>query len=67
VLSIGFTALAYKVWQSRAGESADTSDEASLYAVKSGDRAARNLFAFSILYLFAIFGVLAAEHLIRAL
>ncbi len=67
VLNFGFIALAIKVWRSRAGEHADSADEASLYAVKSGDLAARNLFAFSIIYLFVIFGVLAAESLLRGL
>jgi len=66
LLNIGFLALAYKVWTSRAGEIADSADEASLYEVKSGDRAARNLFAYSIIYLFASFGVLAAEALLQA-
>ena len=64
LLNIGFLALAFKVWTSRAGETAEASDEASLYEVKSGDRAARNLFAYSIIYLFATFGVLAAEALL---
>ena len=66
LLNIGFLALAFKVWTSRAGEIAEASDEASLYEVKSGDRAARNLFAYSIIYLFATFGVLAAEALLGA-
>lgn len=66
LLNIGFIALAVKVWKSRAGETADSADEASLYAVKAGDRAARNMFAFSIIYLFAIFGVLAAESLLSS-
>lgn len=66
LLNIGFLALAFKVWTSRAGEIAEASDEASLYEVKSGDRAARNLFAYSIIYLFATFGVLAAEGLLSA-
>ena len=66
LLNIGFLALAFKVWKSRAGEKADAADEASLYDVTAGDRAARNLFAYSIIYLFAIFGVLAAEALLRA-
>ena len=65
LLNIGFLALAFKVWKSRAGEIADSADEASLYEVKSGDRAARNLFAYSIIYLFATFGVLAAEGLLH--
>lgn len=64
LLNTGFLALAFKVWKSRAGEIADSADEASLYEVKSGDRAARNLFAYSIIYLFATFGVLAAEALL---
>ena len=67
VLNLAFLAMAYKVWTSRAGEIADSADEASLYAVKSGDRAARNLFAYSIIYLFAIFGVLALETVLRGL
>ncbi|WP_026941156.1 heme o synthase [Hellea balneolensis] len=66
LLNIGFLALAFKVWKSRAGEIAESADEASLYEVKSGDRAARNLFAYSIIYLFATFGVLAAEALLAA-
>jgi len=66
LLNLGFLALAFKVWKSRAGEIADSADEASLYEVKSGDRAARNLFAYSIIYLFATFGVLAAEALLIA-
>ena len=66
VLNIGFLVLAYRVWQSRAGERADAADEASLYDVKQGDASARNLFLFSIIYLFAIFGSLAAESLIRS-
>lgn len=64
LLNIGFVALAFTVWRSRAGERADLSNEASLYAVKTGDKAARNLFAFSIIYLFGIFGALAADHLL---
>jgi protoheme IX farnesyltransferase len=67
VLNLGFIALAFKVWRSRAGEQADSADEASLYDVRAGDRAARNLFAFSIIYLFVIFGVLAAESLLKGL
>jgi len=67
LLNLAFIALAFKVWRSRAGEIADSANEASLYEVKKGDRAARNLFAFSIIYLFAIFGVLAAEALMRSI
>ncbi len=63
-LNIGFVALAFKVWRSKAGEIPEDKTDTSLYAVKSGDRAARNLFAYSIVYLFAIFSVLAAEALL---
>ncbi len=67
LLNIGFVVLAFRVWKSRAGEQVDAADEAGLYAVKAGDIAARNLFAFSIIYLFVIFGILAAEQLIAGL
>lgn len=67
LLNAGFLLLAYRVWQSRAGESANAADEASLYDVKVGDKAARNLFAYSIIYLFVIFGVIAAEHILKLL
>jgi heme o synthase len=46
-----FVWYAYKVFQIREGREADT--------------AARTLFGFSILYLFALFLVLLAEHTIR--
>ena len=64
VLNLTFVALTFKVFKSRAGEIADSADEASLYDVQKGDRAARNLFAFSIVYLFVIFGALAADNLL---
>ena len=64
-LNIAFLALTLKVYRSRAGETAESSDEAGLYAVKTGDRAARNLFAFSIIYLFAMFALLAADKFIQ--
>ena len=67
LLNIGFIALAFKVWRSDAGERHGSSKEASLYAVKAGDLTARNLFAFSILFLFGIFGALAIEHLLVGL
>ncbi len=34
-----------------------------LYDVKAASRAARNLFAFSIFYLFLLFAALLCEHL----
>ena len=64
LLNLAFLVMAYKVWQSRAGDRGQDLDEASLYAVQAGNRAARNLFAFSIIYLFAIFGALALEWLL---
>jgi len=64
-LNLAFLLLTYTVFKSRAGETVESSDEAGLYAVKTGDRAARNLFAFSILYLFAIFALLAADKFIQ--
>lgn len=66
ILNLAFVAMALKVYRSHAGEQADSADEASLYAVRAGDKAARNLFAFSIIYLFVVFGVLAAENLLAA-
>ncbi len=65
--NLGFIALAYKVMKSRAGERADAADEASLYAVKSGDLAARNLFAYSLIYLFVIFGSLAIDTILQGM
>ena len=65
LLNAGFLALAFKVWRSKAGDSQAGLDEESLYAVRAGDKAARNLFAYSILYLFAMFAVIAAAHILK--
>lgn len=65
VLNAGFLALTFRVWRSRAGEQYESADEASLYAVKAGDKVARNLFAFSILYLFGLFGALGADIVLQ--
>jgi len=65
LLNLGFVALAFKVWRSKAGEKLANPDEASLYAVRKGDRHARNLFAYSIVYLFALFAVLAAAQMLK--
>ncbi|MBL4870867.1 MAG: protoheme IX farnesyltransferase, partial [Robiginitomaculum sp.] len=65
LLNIGFLALAFKVWRSKAGEKPAPNDEASLYEVRAGDRAARNLSAYSIVYLFALFGLLAVTHILQ--
>jgi protoheme IX farnesyltransferase len=57
-----FLLLAARVAFSRAGDDADPRTR-GLYAVKPDARPARNLFAFSILYLFMLFAALLAEHL----
>ena len=55
-----FALLAVRVFRSKAGEVSGSADE--LYAVRSGDKAARDLFAYSIGYLTVIFAALLAEH-----
>ncbi len=68
-----FLLLAWRLFRSQAGEAADPRNEADspggLYDVRAGARDARNLFAFSILYLALLFGTLLIEHLagLRAL
>jgi protoheme IX farnesyltransferase len=57
-----FLLLAARVMLSRVGDDADPRKQ-GLYDVKPDARPARNLFAFSILYLFALFASLLAEHL----
>ncbi len=66
VLNLVFIILAVKVWRSHAGDNAVGLDEASLYKVRAGEKAARNLFAYSIIYLFALFGIIAASHLLAS-
>lgn len=56
-----FLLLAVKVATSKAGDG-DVAGQADLYAVAKGGKAARNLFAFSIGYLFCLFAVLIVEH-----
>ncbi len=55
-----FLLLAWRVFASRAGETREAGG--ALYDVKQGDAHARNLFAFSILYLFVLFAALLVEH-----
>jgi protoheme IX farnesyltransferase len=57
-----FLLLAWRVSRSRAGDAPDEREKDGLYAVKAGARDARNLFAFSILYLSLLFAALLAEH-----
>ncbi len=57
-----FLLLAFRILRSRAGEAADPREDDGLYAVKAGAKDARNLFAFSILYLTLLFAALLAER-----
>lgn len=59
-----FLVLAFRVWRSHAGESADPRLDGRLYDVRAGAKDARNLFAFSILYLTLLFATLLAEKLL---
>jgi protoheme IX farnesyltransferase len=62
-----FLLLAWRVFRSRAGDAPDERIEGEdrLYAVRAGAKDARNLFAFSILYLTLLFAALLVEHLGR--
>ena len=66
-ISIGgglvFLILAWRLFLSRAGEQlTDSRTDDGLYGVKADVKPARNMFAFSILYLFGLFATLLAEH-----
>jgi protoheme IX farnesyltransferase len=61
-----FIYLAVRVFLSRAGDHPE-GGEAGLYDVKKEALAARNLFAFSILYLTLLFATLLGEHAIKGL
>jgi protoheme IX farnesyltransferase len=62
---IVFIALAWRLALSHAGESGEVrASDGALYDVRTGAKAARNLFAYSILYLFALFTTLLVEHLL---
>jgi protoheme IX farnesyltransferase len=56
-----FLLLAVRVYLSGAGDAPQPGPD-GLYAVKPGAKAARDLFAVSILYLFALFAALLIEH-----
>jgi protoheme IX farnesyltransferase len=58
-----FLLLAWRLFRSDAGEAADPRNDDGLYDVRAGARDARNLFAFSILYLTLLFATLLVEHL----
>ena len=53
-LGLGFLGLAFRVYRSRAGAQYEDEAASSLYAVEAGNRVARNLFAFSIVYLLSL-------------
>ena len=61
-----FIALSVRLWRSRAGDQPDKAEavgrEAALYDVRAEAKPARNLFAYSILYLMALFAVLLVEN-----
>ena len=63
-----FLVLALRLWRSRAGDAPDKAEavgrEAALYDVRAEAKPARNLFAFSILYLVALFASLLVESFI---
>jgi protoheme IX farnesyltransferase len=61
-----FLILAWRVLKSQAGDAADPRLKDGLYDVRAGAKDARNLFAFSILYLSLLFATLLGEHLLLA-
>ena len=54
---------AWQVFRSRAGDDKAGLDDPSLYAVVAGDRAARDLFLYSLIYLFGVFAVVLLDAL----
>ena len=58
-----FLLLAFRLAASKAGDAPSEREDDGLYDVKAGAKAARNLFAYSILYLFLLFAALLGEHL----
>jgi len=58
-----FLLLAWRVFRSHAGEAPDQRQDDGLYDVRAGAKDARNLFAFSILYLTLLFATLLGEHI----
>jgi len=57
-----FLLLAARLVRSRAGESPDPRNDDGLYDVRATAKDARNLFAFSILYVTLLFATLLVEH-----
>ena len=64
---LAFLLLAWRLFRSRAGDEPDKAEavgrEAALYDVRAKAKPARDLFAFSILYLMALFAALLVEAL----
>ncbi|MDB5437284.1 MAG: protoheme farnesyl transferase [Phenylobacterium sp.] len=60
-----FLLLAWRLFRSHAGETGGQRNDDGLYGVRAGAKDARNLFAFSILYLTLLFATLLVEHLMR--
>jgi len=60
-----FLILAWRLFRSQAGEATGQRNDDGLYDVRAGAKDARNLFAFSILYLSLLFATLLGEHLAR--
>jgi protoheme IX farnesyltransferase len=58
-----FLLLAFRLAASKAGDAPSERRDDGLYDVKAGAKDARNLFAFSILYLALLFAALLGEHL----
>jgi protoheme IX farnesyltransferase len=61
-----FLLLAFRLFRSKAGEQTGERNDDGLYDVRAGAKDARNLFAFSILYLTLLFATLLGEHLAGA-
>lgn len=61
-----FLLLAWRLFRSRAGDEPDKAEavgrEAALYDVRAAAKSARDLFAYSILYLFGLFAALLIEN-----
>jgi protoheme IX farnesyltransferase len=61
-----FLLLAWRLFRSHAGEASGERNDDGLYDVRAGARDARNLFAFSILYLALLFATLLGERIAGA-
>jgi len=61
-----FLLLAVRLFRSQAGDASRQRNDDGLYDVRAGAKDARNLFAFSILYLTLLFATLLVEHLMGA-